>query len=75
LAQRQSILKTAFEGRLVSQDPTDEPASVLLARLRGGRAGLDASRGWRGRRRNRLETSELPLFEVGDGGSTADAEC
>lgn len=30
---RQSILKDAFEGRLVAQDPADEPASVLLARL------------------------------------------
>jgi len=27
---RQSILKKAFEGELVPQDPTDEPASVLL---------------------------------------------
>jgi type I restriction enzyme S subunit len=33
-AQRQSILKAAFEGRLVPQDPADEPASALLARLR-----------------------------------------
>jgi type I restriction enzyme, S subunit len=32
-ALRQSILKAAFEGRLVPQDPTDEPASELLARL------------------------------------------
>jgi len=31
---RQSVLKAAFEGRLVSRDPTDEPASELLARLR-----------------------------------------
>lgn len=33
---RQSILKAAFEGRLIPQDPTDEPSSVLLARLRDG---------------------------------------
>ena len=33
LALRQSILKAAFEGRLVPQDPADEPASALLARL------------------------------------------
>jgi type I restriction enzyme S subunit len=33
-ALRQSILKSAFEGRLVAQDPNDEPASILLARLR-----------------------------------------
>ena len=31
---RQSILKWAFEGRLVDQDPNDEPASVLLDRIR-----------------------------------------
>ena len=30
---RQSILKRAFEGKRVPQDPHDEPASVLLARL------------------------------------------
>ena len=34
---RQSILKQAFSGKLVPQDPNDEPASVLLERIRTGR--------------------------------------
>jgi type I restriction enzyme S subunit len=31
---RQSILKKAFEGRLVAQDASDEPAGVLLERIK-----------------------------------------
>jgi type I restriction enzyme, S subunit len=34
---RQSILKKAFEGRLVPQDPNDEPASALLERITADR--------------------------------------
>jgi type I restriction enzyme S subunit len=36
-AQRQNILRAAFAGRLVPQDPNDERASVLLERIRAER--------------------------------------
>ena len=36
-AQRKNILQAAFSGQLVPQDPADEPASVLLARIRAER--------------------------------------
>ena len=36
-ALRQSILKRAFDGRLVPQNPDDEPAGVLLDRIRAAR--------------------------------------
>lgn len=34
---RQSILKWAFEGKLADQDPNDEPASILLERIKAER--------------------------------------
>jgi type I restriction enzyme S subunit len=34
---RQAILKWAFEGKLADQDPTDEPASALLERIKAER--------------------------------------
>ena len=36
---RQSVLKYAFEGKLVPQDPHDEPASILLGKIRGANDG------------------------------------
>lgn len=36
-ALRFSILRSAFEGRLVPQDPNDEPASELIARIQDGK--------------------------------------
>jgi len=35
---RQAVLKWAFEGKLVDQDPSDEPAEKLLARIQAERA-------------------------------------
>ncbi len=40
---RQSILKRAFSGELVPQDPYDEPASVLLERIRVQREAEQAA--------------------------------
>jgi len=45
----QRILARAFAGDLVPQDPTDEPAETLLARIREERLGQPAAR----RRRRR----------------------
>ena len=41
---RRSVLSTAFSGRLVLQDPTDEPASVLLERIAATRPAKPAHR-------------------------------
>jgi type I restriction enzyme, S subunit len=51
-AQRQNILKAAFSGQLVPQDPSDEPATVLLERIRAERtaAGAGVGIGKRGRK-------------------------
>lgn len=40
---RQSILKQAFEGRLVPQDPNDEPAGKLLERIKAARYAASRS--------------------------------
>lgn len=40
---RQSILKKAFSGQLVPQDPNDEPASELLARIQAEKAAQKAA--------------------------------
>lgn len=41
---RQSVLKWAFEGKLVDQDPSDEPAEELLARIRAERAAAPTTK-------------------------------
>ena len=64
---RQSILKQAFSGQLVPQDPDDEPASVLLERIRAERAVVEAeARSQRRPRRRRSKSAparQLSLSE------------
>lgn len=50
-AQRQNILRAAFSGQLVPQDPNDEPASVLLERIRAERAARNPVKTSTSRRR------------------------
>lgn len=44
-AQRRNLLRAAFAGQLVPQDPNDEPASALLERIRAEKAGNAGERG------------------------------
>ena len=46
----QSTLAKAFRGELVEQAPNDEPASVLLDRIRTGREKVQGSKGTKGRK-------------------------
>ena len=50
---RQSILKQAFAGQLVAQDPNDEPAFVLLDRLRAEREQSVKNNAYKKRKRKR----------------------
>ena len=73
-ALRACILKQAFSGQLVTQDPTDEPASVLVERTRAEREGgvrkkmvRKRKKGNNGKRKNRMSTfdsTKTPLPDI-----------
>ena len=54
-ALRHSILKKAFSGQLVKQDPNDEPASILLERIRAEKTEQEKTH--RKNNRRKLEKS------------------
>lgn len=62
-AQRKNLLKTAFSGQLVPQDPNDEPASELLARIRAEREQAFSARG-----RRRVGSNPAPATNLPDPG-------
>ncbi len=58
----QAILTKAFRGELVPQDPNDEPANVLLERIkRNGKFGYQRGRRSRRNERSSCETPLAPL--------------
>ena len=59
---RQSILEKAFEGKLVPQDPTDEPAEKLLERIRAEKAAREDGKKATGGSRNRLNMTQRRLM-------------
>ena len=54
---RQSILKKAFSGQLVAQDPNDEPASILLERIKTQKVAQSRSAKLRNKRRRAKATA------------------
>lgn len=66
---RQAVLKEAFAGRLVPQDPNDEPASVLLERIKAEReaqANIAKSQSGVKKQRSQKQTHPAPrsLFDA-----------
>jgi type I restriction enzyme, S subunit len=58
-ALRSAILSSAFDGHLVSQDPGDEPASILLDRIASERGSSNSHDKATGTRRARTVRQEV----------------
>ena len=63
---RQTILDRAIRGQLVSQDPTDEPASVLLERIRAEKEELIKEKKLKREKRESQPIEEV-TFEIPEG--------
>jgi type I restriction enzyme S subunit len=58
-----SILAKAFRGELVPQDPNDEPASVLLERIRAEREKLDTKKKAKGKTEKKSHKAKPEVAE------------
>ena len=58
---RQKILDLAIRGKLVPQDPNDEPASVLLERIKEEKERLIKE--GKIRKSKRMASSDMPHYE------------
>ena len=63
---RQTILDLAIRGELVPQDPTDEPASVLLERIRAEKEQLIKDKKLKRDKKDNVPIDEAP-FELPEG--------
>lgn len=63
---RQTILDLAVRGKLVEQDPTDEPASELLKRISAQLRDPESGRGRRAKALAAVDPADAP-FELPDG--------
>ena len=63
---RQTILDLAIRGELVHQDPTDEPASVLLGRIRAEKEQLIKDKKLKRDKKDNEPIDEVP-FELPEG--------
>ena len=63
---RQTILDRAIRGLLVPQDPTDEPASVLLERIRAEKEQLIKDKKLKREKKDTQPIEEVP-FEIPEG--------